>query len=208
MPRESRRGALRSHRLPARSFYSVALLVLLVLGLPGLTGCQSAEPLPPIRTATDVDLSRFMGDWYVLGNIPTFIETRAYNAVESYAMNDDGSIATTFSFRKGSFDGPEKVYHPKGFVRHTPATTGENSNAVWGMQFIWPFKAEYRVLYVSENYEQTVIGRSKRDYLWIMARTPELAESEYAALVEFASAEGYDPSKIRRVPQQSSQSTR
>ena len=29
------------------------------------------------------------------------------------------------------------------------------SNAVWGMQFIWPIKAEYVVVYLSDDYSQT-----------------------------------------------------
>ena len=68
------------------------------------------------------------------------------------------------------------------------------------MQFIWPIKAEYRVLYVNSTYDQCIIGRSKRDYLWIMARTPELEEAAYESLVEIAVDEGYDRALIRRVP--------
>ena len=150
--------------------------------------------MPPIRTASYVDIERFMGDWYVLGNIPTFIEKSAYNSLESYALASNGDIDTTFRFNKGALDGPEKEYHPTGFVRDT------ETNAVWGMQFIWPFKAEYRVLFVSDDYSECIIGRSKRDYLWIMARAPDLPQERYDALVAIAVAEGYDSALIRRVP--------
>ena len=98
-----------------------------------LSACSSA---PTIPVAERVDLERFMGDWYVIANIPTAPEKGAHNAVESYRLDDDGSIATTFTFREGAFDGPEKVMRPRGFVRD------RESNAVWGMQFIWPIKAE------------------------------------------------------------------
>jgi len=184
----------------ARSHSTNRCNPVLVLGLLvglSLVGCQSSGDLPPIRTAEHVDLERFMGDWYVLGNIPTFIEKTAYNSVESYELDADGTIATTFSFNKGALDGPAKVYHPRAFIRDT------QTNAVWGMQFIWPIKAEYRVLFISPDYDQTVIGRSKRDYLWIMARTPNLAEADYQALVALAVAEGYDAANIRRIPQES-----
>ncbi|MCU0934385.1 MAG: lipocalin family protein, partial [Thiobacillaceae bacterium] len=50
-----------------------------------LAGCQSA-PRPPIALAGPVDLPRFMGDWYVIANIPTFLEKGAHNAVESYRL--------------------------------------------------------------------------------------------------------------------------
>ena len=64
---------------------------------------------PPIHTAKAVDLNRFMGDWYVIANIPTFIETEAYNAMESCRLAQDGSVATTFSFREGGFEGERKT---------------------------------------------------------------------------------------------------
>ena len=148
----------------------------------------------PIRTAEYVDLERFAGDWYVIASIPTFIEKNAYDAIEHYAAPEDGKIATTFTFSEGSFDGEQKVYSPTGFVRDDP------SNAVWGMQFVWPFKAEYRVLHVDEGYTETVVGRSRRDFVWIMARTPHIDETQYDRLVQLVKDEGYDPSKLRRVP--------
>jgi len=136
-----------------------------------------------------------MGDWYVIANIPTFIEKDAYNAIESYRLDDDGTVATTFRFNKGSLDGPLKEYHPRGFIKD------KKSNAVWGMQFIWPFKAEYRIIFLSENYSRTVIGRSKRDYVWIMAREPAIPDEEYNAISGFLQEQGYDIKKLQKVPQ-------
>jgi apolipoprotein D and lipocalin family protein len=156
-----------------------------------LAGCQTPRP---IYTVSQVDLDRFMGDWYVISSIPTFIEKEAFNAVESYRIESDGVVATTFRFNKGGFDGPLKEYTPTGFVRD------KTSNAVWDMQFIWPFKAEYRIIYLNDDYTQTVIGRSKRDYVWIMARTPTIPEDDYHRILTFLRQEGYDLSDLRRVP--------
>jgi apolipoprotein D and lipocalin family protein len=159
-----------------------------------LGGCAS-NPVDRIPPAPEVDLERFMGAWYVIANIPTSIERGAHNAVESYALDSDGTIDTTFTFRKGGFDGPEKRYNPRGFVR--PGT----ANAVWGMQFVWPVKAEYVVAFVDPEYTQTIIGRSKRDYVWVMARQPVLTDEQYAALVARVAALGYDTANLERVPQ-------
>jgi apolipoprotein D and lipocalin family protein len=142
-----------------------------------------------------VDLARFAGDWYVIGVIPTLLEKDAHNAVESYAINADGTIATTFTFRKGSFDGPVKEYHPTGFVRSDP------SNAVWGMQFVWPIKAEYLIVHLDDDYTTTVIARNKRDHAWIMSRTPSMPESEYSSLIRQLVSWGYDGQAFVRVPQ-------
>ena len=156
-------------------------------------GCASKGP--EMKTVSYVDLDRFMGDWYVIANIPTFLEKGAHNAVETYELNEDGTIATTFVFREDSFDGEEKRYHPRGFVQDT------DTNARWGMRFIWPIKSDYRIVYLDDNYTQTVIARQKRDFVWIMARTPTISEEEYERLVEFVASIGYDTSKIERVPQ-------
>jgi apolipoprotein D and lipocalin family protein len=46
-----------------------------------------------------------------------------------------------------------------------------------------------------------VIGRNKRDYVWIMARQPTMPEADYRRIVEFLAAQGYDTTKIQKVPQ-------
>ena len=151
--------------------------------------------MPPIHTVNYVDLNRFMGDWYVIASLPTIFEKDVYNGVESYRLSEDGTVETTFTFNKGGFDGPQKSYRPRATVRDT------QSNSVWDMQFVWPFKAEYRIIYLNEDYTQTVIGRTKRDYVWIMARKPSISQGDYDRLIQFIAGEGYDVSKIQKVPQ-------
>lgn len=167
-------------------------LLVLVFAL-SLTGCASS--LPKLKTVEKVDINRYMGPWYVIACIPTFIETKAYNAIEEYQMLPDGSINTIFTFNSGSFDGPKKRYNPRGFI------VDKVNNSTWGMQFVWPFKAEFLITYLSDDYSQTIIGRNKRDYFWIQARTPEIPESDYQSLLKMLSEQGYDISKVRKVPQ-------
>lgn len=169
-------------------------LAILFASFTLLASCGS-QNLKSIHTVEHVELDRFMGDWYVIANIPTFIETDAYNAIENYSMNDDGSIATTFTFNEGSPDGEQKQYHPTGYI------VDKKSNALWDMQFIWPFKAEYRVIYLDDSYQTTIIGRTKRDYVWLMSRQPDMDESSYKTLLSFMESQGYDINKIQQVPQ-------
>lgn len=165
------------------------LSILLVLVL---TGCSTTAKMD---TVDYVDLTRFMGDWYVIANIPTRLEAGAHNAVESYRLADDGTIDTVFTFRKDSFDGREKRYTPRGFIENT------ETNAEWRMRFVWPFKAEYLIVYLNDDYTHTVVGRSKRDYVWIMSRTPDIEAADYEGILTFLSERGYDTGLIRRVPQ-------
>jgi apolipoprotein D and lipocalin family protein len=168
--------------------------VVMIGVVMALAGCADQSE-PTIAPVAQVDLPRFMGDWYVIAHIPTRLEREAYDAVESYELRPDGRVQTTFRYRKKSFSAPIKTLKPIGTVR--PGT----HNAVWGMQFIWPIKAEYVVVDLSEDYSQTIIARSARDYAWIMARTPTISEADYARQVERLRTLGYDVSQLRRVPQ-------
>lgn len=155
-----------------------------------LTSCIS-QPWTEMQTVSNVDLQRFMGDWYVIANIPTFAERDATNPVERYRLNPDGTIATTFVFNHKEPGGPIVELNAKGFVRD------KQSNAIWGMQFVWPIKADYRIVYLDPNYQNTIIGRNKRDYLWIMSRKQQLPQDELDDLLRIAVDLGYDRDRIQ-----------
>ncbi len=173
------------HRRSRAATASAALLSL-------LTGCSTQ---PPLRTVEHVDLPRFMGDWHVIAHIPGWGEEQAYNGVESYALGEDGRIDTTYRFRDGGFDGPVKVMNPTGYV------SDDRTNATWSMHFFWPLRFEYLITYLDPRYETTIIARTARDYAWIMARSPTVPEPVYGALVAELAHQGYDTSRLRRVPQ-------
>lgn len=172
--------------------YKSLMKVMVIMSIFNLTACQN---LPPIRTVESVEIDRFMGDWFVIAAIPTPMEKDPYSPVESYRKNADGSIATTFTYRQGSFDGPLKSFHPTGYI------VPETGNAEWKMQFIWPFKAEYLIAYLDADYQQTIVARNKRDYVWLMARKPHLSDADYQAAIERIRKMGYETDKLVKFPQ-------
>jgi apolipoprotein D and lipocalin family protein len=165
---------------------------LWVLCVSSFMGCAASRP--PLKTVDHVDLERYMGPWYVIASIPIFVEKDAFNAVEVYRLDADGSIDTTFTFNKGSLEGPAKTYKSRAFV------VDKGSNAAWKVQFVWPFRAEYLITHLDPDYSQVIVSRNKRDYVWVMARTPHLAPADVQKLLKEVEAQGYDPSKVRLVP--------
>ena len=51
---------------------------------------------PPLQPVAHVDLPRYMGDWYVIANIPYFAEKGCVDSIESYAARPDGDIDKTY----------------------------------------------------------------------------------------------------------------
>ena len=135
--------------------------------------------------------SALTGHWLMLA----VLFLAGCRSTPSYRLAPDRSLQTPLAFHAAGVDGEHKRYTPRGFVRE------DGSNAVWGMQFIWPIKADYRIAYLDPDYTQTVIGREKRDYVWIMARTAQIPEADYARILQFLTEQGYDASQIRKVPQ-------
>lgn len=173
---------MRRHLLA--SFASAAVL---------LSACsQHRQAIKPVD---GIDLPRFMGDWYVIAHIPTFIERDAYDAVESYALASDGEIKTTFRYRNGSFEAPLRTLNPVARVN------ADSKNAVWGMQFVWPIRAQYIIAYIDNDYQQTIIARDARDYVWIMARRPDISDADYQKLLSKVEQLGYQTEHLRKVPQ-------
>ncbi|QDK36877.1 hypothetical protein DOE51_04360 [Bdellovibrio sp. NC01] len=154
---------------------------------------SSTKPLP---TVSHVDISRFMGDWYVVANIPTFVEKGATNAIESYSWNEkENRIDVDFRFNADTPKGPVKRYPQKAWIYD------KNTNAEWRVQPWWPLKFSYLIIDLAPDYSYTVIGVPSRNYVWIMARKPVMDSALFAEVVSKVQSFGYDTSKIQKVPQ-------
>ena len=168
---------------------AITIKTLIVISTLLVASCTH-QPREPMQTVSYVDINKFMGDWHVLANIPTFPERGAINPIERYTLNEDGTVDTSFSFINPR-NGAERELKATGYIQP------DSNNAVWGMQFIWTIKADYRVVYLDPDYQTTIIGRKKRDYLWIMSRDPDLPREHLELLIEMAVQLGYDRGLIQ-----------
>ncbi|MEM7232032.1 MAG: lipocalin family protein [Planctomycetota bacterium] len=179
----------RSRRVRVLSLVSLGVLAV------SLSNCSSGPPMPTVQS---VDLDRFMGRWYVVAHIPTSLEAEAYDATETYSKTESGEIDIRFRFREGSHEAEEQEHQFSARVED------DESSAVWGVQPFWPLRLEYRVIYLDKTYETTIIGRTRRDYAWIMTRDPRVPDARLEALVDKLSENGYELDALRRIPHQTS----
>jgi apolipoprotein D and lipocalin family protein len=170
-----------------------AIFTLPILMASQLASC--AEIDAPIQPVQQVNLSHYMGRWYVIGIIPTRLERGSHNPVETYTLDRKGNVCTWYRYRPNSFDARVKLVPSTGLI--VPGT----GNAEWKVGFFGLFKAQYKVGWISDDYDQVLIVRDARDYLWYMARTPSVPEADYQAMLTRAQALGYNTSKVERVPQ-------
>ncbi len=172
---------------------TLKILLLSALLLIG-SGCASSNQ-SPLPTVEQVDLDRFMGDWYVVGLIPNRIEKNAYESVESYAMRPDGKIAITYDYKKGGFDGPKKTLNMVARV------VDDGQGAEWRVRPFWPLSLKYLVTDLAEDYRYTVVAHPSRNYAWIMAREKTLSDSDWQDVLGRLEGQDFELDRIVRVPQ-------
>ena len=172
--------------MPLNVSAKCALFIL----LPFLHGCQGTGAMDPITTVEKLDIERFMGDWYVLADIATPFDKDAYAPTEHYVLKSDGMVETTYRYQKGNATGDFKS-------RTMTARPNPELPSIWGMRLIWPFEADYRIAHIHPDYETTIVARNKRDFVWLMARTPTIDQSAFDKLLEKAQSLGYAISDLR-----------
>jgi apolipoprotein D and lipocalin family protein len=75
---------------------------------------------------------------------------------------------------------------PKLKVRFAPAILSLLP-MVWG---------DYWVIDLDPAYRLAAVSEAKREYLWILSRTPQVDQASYDALLARLSAQGLDVSKL------------
>jgi apolipoprotein D and lipocalin family protein len=171
------------------------LLLALLLGACAATPNPNPRAAEPQRPMNSVDLDRYLGRWYVIANIPYFAERGRVGAYAEYSRREDGRFNDWYFARKGNFSAPIEKTAGLAWVPD-PAEP-----ARWKVRFYWPFTADYLILHVDPDYRYAVIGHPTREYAWIFAREPRIPAQRYEELLAVLDAQGYDRSRLLRVPQ-------
>ena len=147
-----------------------------------------------MNTVPHVDLPRFMGSWYVIGNIPTLSEKDAYGAIESY-----NSLQMAPSTPPSRFGKAASMARRRHDIRAVSCATGFECAMGNAVHVAYQGGLPHRV--AGRRLQPDHRRAAEADYVWIMARTPAIPDADYRKHVESAKNLGYDVSKIRKVPQ-------
>lgn len=167
-------------------------LLIILIGIPLFLVCCSRNRHPVVP---QVDLPRFMGDWYVQGIIPNFKEKNAQNGIESYTLRDDGTIQVNYVFADKR--NPDKItkLQIKGKV------VDKKSNARWKVQLFKPFWFSFLIIDLAPDYRYCVIGVPNRKLVWIMSRATTISTQDWDSIIIKLKQLGYKTSKIVQMPQ-------
>lgn len=160
-----------------------------------LAGCSvfSSDKYPPLETVASVDVNRYVGKWYEIASFPFSYQEGCTCTTAEYEVLEDGVLRVINSCRK---EGAVDQAIGKAFV-----VEGTN-NTKLRVQFFWPFRGDYWVIDLADDYSYAVVGVPSRKYCWILSRTATMSDEVYAGILERVKEKGFDITRFNKTSQE------
>ncbi len=185
-----------------KQVWCTAVLVVAAWGVTAQTTATPA-PLPPVNTIATLDVPRYMGTWYEIAKFPNRFQAKCVaNTRARYLAQTDGSVQVLNSCvtadgstidALGLAKQVGTVTSPKLQVRFAP---------VWlsWLPMVW---GDYWVIDLDADYQLAAVSDSKREYLWVLSRTPQVNDKAYGSLMTRLKAQHFEVEKLERTTQTS-----
>lgn len=144
-------------------------------------------------TVSKLDIQRYLGTWYEIARFDHSFERGLVGVTATYSLKDNGGILVINQGYKTTFDGRLSIAEGKAKFTDNPGALK--------VSFFWIFYADYFILELGENYDWVLVGSKSDNYLWILSRTPQLADDIKNSIIKKAESRGYDTSKLIWVEQ-------
>jgi apolipoprotein D and lipocalin family protein len=176
---------------------SVSILVPPLLAALALFGCAGTpRGLGPLRLVDALDVQRYLGRWYEIARFTKSFERDLVGTTAEYGLRPDRRIQVVNSGFRGTLDGPYTE------ARGTAWAPDPRRPAALKVSFFWPFAGDYLVFGLDqEGYSWALVGSDSRDYLWFLARTPEISDELFQKMRQLAEDQGYNLKDLYKVPQ-------
>lgn len=165
----------------------IIIVVIASGAVCGGLGCASVQSSHDIPVVKNFEPARYLGTWYEIARLPQWYERGIVRASATYTMDGDTLRITNRGFRD---DGTEKISTAVGHLAGPP------SEGAFRISFFRPFYGDYRIIWLSSNYDLALVTGNDRSSLWILARTATIPVETRDALVAQAAHWGFDVTKL------------
>ena len=180
-------------------YYQSLLLAISITVASCLAQAQGNEV--SVKTIASLDVPRYMGTWYEIAKFPNWFQRKcAANTKAEYSIRPDGNLKVLNSCKTASgettdAEGAAKQVgakdSPKLIVRFAPA---------W-LSFLPMVWGDYWVIDLDPQYQVAAVSDPKREYLWVLSRTPQLNQKSSEDLLQRLQAQQFDVRKLELTTQ-------
>ncbi|MFB0935663.1 MAG: lipocalin family protein [Propionivibrio sp.] len=153
-------------------------------------------PVPPLVAVPSLNVERYMGTWYEIAKYPNRFQKQCVADTRAeYSLLSDGRVQVINRCRlqNGEMESASGIARKVGGagsakleVRFAPAWLSFIP-AVWG---------DYWVIDIDDAYRLVAVSEPKREYLWVLSRTPTVDPARYAALLARLAEQGFDLDRL------------
>lgn len=154
------------------------------------TSCSGQITDP--STVEKVDLGKYAGKWYDIAHLPARFLKNCECITAEYEIGNKNTVKVINNCRKTD-SGKNSSITGKVFI------VKNSHNAKLKVQFFWPFKGDYWIFELDEDYQYAAVGSPSGKYLWILSRTPSLSEDIYLDLLEKLKNRGFEVDRLEMV---------
>jgi len=176
----------------------IVLIFMLMFGV-FFFGCglmAKERSLSSLEVVSRVDINRYMGTWYEIARYPNRFQKDCLSSKATYSLREDGKIDVLNQCIQKEHPERTKEARGKAWV------VDPISNAKLKVSFFWPFRGDYWIICLADDYSYAVVGHPKRKYIWILAHKPIIEKETYYNIIEEIVKQGYNPEKLIISPSQ------
>ncbi len=180
---------------------AAVLPTLLLLSTVSFAQQNQAVTVTEVKTVPQVDLKRYSGKWFEIARYPNNFQKKCVgNTTATYTIKDEDAIEVlnqcvkkdgTIDDAKGKAKIVDTKTNAKLEVRFAPGFLSFLSS-VWG---------DYWIIDLDDNYQYAAVGDPKREYFWILSRTPKMSDAVYQNILRRAEKMGFKPGQVVKTPQ-------
>lgn len=149
----------------------------------------------PLQTVPNVDLNKYVGKWFEIASFPQRFQKNCHCTTAEYTATDKGYVIVENTCNKGSIDGKQSYIKGKAFV------VENTGNAKLKVQFFWPFKGDYWIIDLADDYSYAVVSNPSKKYLWILSRTSKMDAAVYQQIIARLKEKGFDLTNLKMTEQ-------
>jgi|APCry1669188970_1035186.scaffolds.fasta_scaffold30268_2 apolipoprotein D and lipocalin family protein len=160
-----------------------------------------AAELQAVKTIPSIDVARYLGTWYEIAKFPNWFQRKCLSGTNAnYQLKEDGNVKVT---NRCKVEGGEMA-QAIGTARQIGGATSPKLEVRFApdwlaiLPFVW---GDYWVIDLDPQYQLAAVSDPRREYLWILSRTPKVNQKSYDDLLQRLVAQQFDLTQLSLTPQ-------
>lgn len=154
-----------------------------------------------VKTIASLDVSRYLGTWYEIAKFPNWFQKKCTSNTKAlYTAKADGNLRVLNSCKTATGETSEA----EGLARQIGAKDSPKLEVRFApewLSFLPLVWGDYWVIDLDSQYQVAAVSDPRREYLWVLSRTPQLDPKVYGDLLQRLKQQQFDIQKLELTTQ-------